>query len=580
MKLFLDIHKYYTYIIKHISVIFILYSVMKLIDFFTKDLKPGQKQYESLRSVAFQEGTIEEIALRFGYSPQSLRALVYRLLNGKHQLFPEVKKGPKSRHTSSETVKLIIKLRRKKKLNSREIAEGLNKLHITISVRTVERVLADAGFPKLHRRTNKERGISKAGILIPKRSINLDLKKLKPFKAECKVAGVFFFLPYIIESGILNIVEECALPESNDIGKTQASLSMLLLKLIGNERLSHIRSYDSDLGFGVFAGLNVLPKPSFMCSYSCRTNASVLMSFQRKVVKNLRRLYPDLYKGKTINLDFHSIPHFGDESEMEKVWCGSRGKAMKGANTFFAQDGECDSIVYANTDIKRSEASYEIKKFIDYWFEVKGIVDETLVFDSKLTRYDILYELDKDNVKFITLRKRSKSLIEESLKIPENKWEKVYLPIPKRKRKHVKVYETRIPLIKGEKDLRQLIIKDHGRAEPTFIISNNDKIKNKELLIIYAKRWHLENKFADLVKFFCLNALSSPIMIRIHFDILWTIIADTLYHIFTKNIKWFENSKADKIFKKFIDMPGQVEYDGKTFTVKIRKRSTTQRRKT
>ena len=180
---------------------------------------------------------------------------------------------------------------------------------------------------KPYKRTNKERGINKAGIFIQKRSINLDFKKLKVFKAECKVAGVFFFLPYIIESGILNIVEECALPESNDIGKTQASLSMLLLKLIGNERLSHIRNYDSDLGFGVFAGLNVLTKLSFMCSYSCRTKASVLMSFQRKVVENFQRLYPDLYKGKTINLDFHSIPHFGNESDMEKLWCGSRGKA-------------------------------------------------------------------------------------------------------------------------------------------------------------------------------------------------------------------------------------------------------------
>ena len=123
MKLILDIHKYNTYIIKHISVIIILYGVMKLIDFFTKDLKPGQKQYEALRSVAFQEGVIEEIALRFGYSPRSLRALVYRLLKGKHQLFPEVKRGPKSRHTSSETAKLIIKLRREKKLNSTDLPQ-------------------------------------------------------------------------------------------------------------------------------------------------------------------------------------------------------------------------------------------------------------------------------------------------------------------------------------------------------------------------------------------------------------------------------------------------------------------------
>jgi hypothetical protein len=33
-------------------------------------------------------------------------------------------------------------------------------------------------------------------------------------------------------------------------------LSMLLLKLIGHERLSQIQQYDTDRGFGVFAGLN------------------------------------------------------------------------------------------------------------------------------------------------------------------------------------------------------------------------------------------------------------------------------------------------------------------------------------
>ncbi len=55
-------------------------NAMELIDFFTKDLKPRQKQYEAIRAMAFNEGTIEEIAQRFGYTPQSLRTLINRLL--------------------------------------------------------------------------------------------------------------------------------------------------------------------------------------------------------------------------------------------------------------------------------------------------------------------------------------------------------------------------------------------------------------------------------------------------------------------------------------------------------------------
>jgi len=365
------------------------------------------------------------------------------------------------------------------------------------------------------------------------------------------------------------------LPESNDIGKYQASLSMLLLKLIGNERLSHIKQYDADSGFGIFAGLNVLPKPSYMCSYSCRTEASALMEFQKSVIENFLHLYPDLYEGQTINLDFHSIPHFGSESEMEKVWCGARGKALKGANTFFAQYGLSNSLMYVNADIKRSESSLEIKKFVDYWLDIKGILNETLVFDSKLTRYDILYELDEAGIKFITLRKKGKNVIGEATGIPEEKWKKFYLPIPKRKHRHVKVYEGEVSLIRNRKSFRQIIIKDHGRVEPTFIITNNDDMKVLDILVIYAKRWHIENKLAELVHFFNMNALSSPIMIRIHFDLLWTIIADTIYHQFTKDLRGFDKCRAQTIFKQFVNMPGRIEYDGKGFTVKIRKRATT-----
>lgn len=548
---------------------------MGLIELFTKNLSARQKQYEAIRALAFKEGTIKEIADRFGYTPQALRNLSNKARKGQHRLFPEVKPGPKGRHTPNEHIKTIIKLRRQRKLNSYQITDELKARGVCIGVRTVERILEDAGFPKLRRRTFKELGLSKKGTLIAQRSSMLDFDTLKPFRAECKVAGVFLFLPYIIDSRIIEVVEQCGLPSSSDINCRQAALSMLCLKLIGGQRLSDIRHYDTDLGFGVFAGLNVLPKPTYMGTYSCRTDADTLLQFQQELISRFQGLYPDLYQGRTINLDFHSIPHFGDEPSMEKVWCATRGKSMKGANSFFAQDGDSDAVLYARSDIKRSESSEEIKKFIDYWVGLKGVMNQMLVFDSKLSRYDILYEIDKANVKFITLRRRSKKMIDEALGIPDGKWHKVRLPIPKRKHKNVKIHESKVALIKNRKKLRQLIIKDHGRTEPTFIISNNDKLKSKDLLTIYVRRWHIENKLAELVEFFSLNAISSPIMSRIHFDILWTVVADSLYHLFAADLRRFENLHAQSLFKKFVDMPGIVHYDGERFNVRIRKRNAT-----
>ena len=301
----------------------------------------------------------------------------------------------------------------------------------------------------------------------------------------------------------------------------------------------------------------------------------MLLEFQKELISRFRQIYPQLYRSDFINLDFHSIPHFGAESEMEKVWCGARGKAMKGACTIFAQDGHSNVILYTRADILRKEEASEIKKFVSYWKEIKGDVNETLVFDCKFTKYKILDELAEEGIKFITLRKRNKQLIEDTLAIPKKEWKKIRLSIPKRKYCNLSVYENEITLKGCKKSFRQIIVKDHGRENPTYVITNNKELSLTQVLEVYAKRWHIENKLSELVSFFNLNALSSPLMIRIHFDVLWTIIADTLYHRFAQDLRRFEDNLAPTIFKKFIDMPGRVVFDGNKFIVKIRKRAHT-----
>jgi len=53
-------------------------------------------------------------------------------------------------------------------------------------------------------------------------------------------------------------------------------------------------------------------------------------------------------------------------------------------------------------------------------------------------------------------------------------------------------------------------MKEHGRIEPTFIITNST-LKCEKIIEVYAKRWHIKNKIAELVSFFNLNALNSPL---------------------------------------------------------------------
>lgn len=556
---------------------------LNLMQFFTNPQSTRQKQYEAVRALIVDKIPVEQVCKKFNYKVNTVYALIRDAKRGKIALFPDVKKGPAQRRTSQKIQEKIILLRKRNNLSSPDIRQRLSEEGIKISTKTIERILKDAGFAKLKRRTHKELGISKKNKIIPQRSEHLDMSTLKPFQLDVPVAGVFFFLPYVIESGLTNIIKKCQLPQSSKIGGIQACLSMLVLKLIGNQRLSHMDSYDCEPGLGIWAGLNVLPKSTYMSTYSCRSSAVMLAQFQKEIIEHFKKIYPEFYGSDFINLDFHSIPHYGEEAEMEKVWCGARGKALTGANTIFAQDSLSHAIMYSRADILRKEESKEVKKFVAYWKEIKGKgsgedvenIDETLVFDCKFTKQSILDELAEEKIKFITLRKRSQKLIRETEKIAAEKWKKVKIKVPKRKFKNIRVYENEAELTGCTRRFRQIIIKENGRENPTYIITNDTQLLKEKIVEVYAKRWGIENKLAELVAFFNLNALSSPLMIRIHFDVLWTMIADTLYHRLAKDLRRFEAHLAPAIFRKFINMPGKIAYDGKKFIVKIRKRAHT-----
>ena len=166
-------------------------------------------------------------------------------------------------------------------------------------------------------------------------------------------------------------------------------------------------------------------------------------------------------------------------------------------------------------------------------------------------------------------------MIEKAMTIPADDWEEVPLDIPKRKYPTPSVYEHEIELKKHDLELRELIIKDNGREKPTFVLTNNREMTLKDIVTNYARRWRIENKIADLVKFFSLNALSSPIMIRIHFDVVMTMVADTLYKMFARDLRRFEDCSPYNIFSKFVSTRGCVVVKGNDVIVNMGKRAHT-----
>ena len=73
----------------------------------------------------------------------------------------------------------------------------------------------------------------------------------KPLRVGTRAAGVFLFVPLLARMGFDSLVRQAGYPGSKVIPADAALLSLLALKLLRKERLSHIDDYNVDEGLGL-----------------------------------------------------------------------------------------------------------------------------------------------------------------------------------------------------------------------------------------------------------------------------------------------------------------------------------------
>src|SRR5205807_2285521 len=184
-----------------------------------------------------------------------------------------------------------------------------------------------------------------------------------------------------------------------------------------------------------------MPKKSFLSEYSSRITP--------QKVSRLLALWHDqvteeaLLTGDSLNLDFHSVPYFGEHPIVESHYLSKRSRRQPSILTFLAQDADSQVFCYSNADIRKGEEAEEVFRFIAFWKRQYGSPPRHLVFDSKLTTYDGLDRLDAAGITFITLRRRSPSLLAEIDSLPPSAWRTVTLDISSRKHRTPRFYEQK-----------------------------------------------------------------------------------------------------------------------------------------
>src|SRR5262249_22448084 len=192
--------------------------------------------------------------------------------------------------------------------------------------------------------------------------------------------GLFLSLPTLPTLPWARLLRQAGLPGSTMVPAPHAVRSLLALKLFGNARHSHVMSYVLDEGLALFAGLNVIPKRSFLADYSCRVDPACYPKLMRHWFDAVGSA--GLARGVSFDLDFHTTPHHGDDPLLEKHHVSRRSRRQKGVLAFLAHDGQQRVFCYARADIRKQDQADEVLNFVAFWQRRTGARPEELIFDS------------------------------------------------------------------------------------------------------------------------------------------------------------------------------------------------------
>ncbi len=540
--------------------------------FFTSPQNSTQKQYEALRAFFVGDCTAPEIAQQFGYTLNSFYSLIrdFKKKLAKDSqgsfFFAAHQRGRKPKDATGKITSMILNLR-KKYLSVPDIKTVLDVQGKRVSEKYVYNILNQDGFARLPRRDviTRQQVTSNLKLEAPK-SISLDFAP-ETFSAQ-NTLGVICLLPYLKKHGIDKVIQKSDYPETKALDKLTSILSFVALKLSDVRRYSADDAWCMDRGLGMFARLNVLPKTAWFTSYSSR----VTRKMNRGLLKSLHQIWTKYgLLSDTANLDFTTIPYWGEGSHLENNWSGKRNKALTSMLAVLAQDPNSGIITYGDTTVRHHTESEVCLEFLDFYKSAGGDYLQYLVFDSKFTTYQNLARLKKD-IKFITIRRRGKNIVDELNQKPASAWKRVKVPAADGKGRNLKIIEEKVYLKDYGDFLRQIAITGHGKIKPALIITNDYDISCEDIIRKYVRRWIVEKGISEQIEFFHLNRVSSSMVIKVDFDLTMSILAHNLLRLFAMDLPGYSHDTDNTLYNKFLSTSGSVKIESDNITVKLKKK--------
>lgn len=539
---------------------------------FTEPTLAAQRRYEALRAYWVEELSAAQIAERFGYGKASVQTLISQYRQADlAELFSRSRPGPKRQPKKDAARERVIRLRRERH-GIEEIVAELGRAGTPLSRTAVWEILREAGLSRMPRPAAKPNGEPcPERLAAPKVRVLEDHEWPETGRLETQHAGLFLLIGDLIELDLPGLVKAAGWPSTSQLEALRSVLSLMALKLAGRRRRSHVQNVVHDPALGLLCGLNALPKTWHLKTYSYRTTRAQQVQLFEALQPRLRDA--GLLGDQGLNIDFHAIMSYGEDTILEKHYVPRRSQRTRSVLTFIAQDGQQHTIIYANAELTARAQSGEVIEFCRFYQRTHGQLPKLLVFDGKLTTHEHLAELDEMGVGFITLRQRSPKLIAALEALPASAWTKTRLD-RSGKHKTASYHEDQVTI--AGRTFRQLAVKGLGHDQPTLILTNRHDLTPKQLIERCAKRWGIENQLAEQIRAFHLDSLCAQVPLAVDFDVALTILADIVYRHFAHGLHAaYHHQTPDTIRDYLIDGIGELRFTPGHIEVALRRRTHT-----
>jgi hypothetical protein len=117
--------------------------------------------------------------------------------------------------------------------------------------------------------------------------------------------------------------------------------------------------------------------------------------------------------------------------------------------------------------------------------------------------------------------------------------------------------------------IRQLAVRGLGHDKPTVIVTNDRTMSTRTVIGRYAHRMNIEQRLAESIRSFHIDALSSAVQLNVDLDVALSVVASAVCASFRRRLAGYATATPDTLQRRFLNTPGEVLNRGDEIVVRL-----------